>query len=625
MVILFFSLDVSAMCAAALILLVSLCVFTESAVNWLAVGRYKAPDDHSWALSTSSDGISWSPSLSANGVGKRFLNPYIVVPHSPVLAFGERGVNGRWVLGGYPAAGVTSCIFYSDNNGQSFVAASGADGPLFPRALAFSGSLWLALLRAPGAVSQMFLYNSSDASSWANHSQANLPMEDLQQSVDLKYVSAKRLWYAMTGRGVFQSSDTFNWTFVNTTFDSLTQTLVPFPTPNGAPVGLAVSPFGEYWMAIGPYAEGFNGNFVFSNTGASFEWFPQQELKLFGSIDDNSQARGIAYGGGQFVVVGFAENRTYANVSSANTIFVATNTSLVVGMGNAWFDYALDPRNRLANSVKYSEIQSRFVLCGAFGDANSSIIYSFQALQNDFKRTDAPFTRDCRAIATREDIPDFQVGGSFSGSFGRTRIISVPVTVDSVTIDHGDLKVESFIRFPSTSNLNVSGSLYLSNLTRIALGSQVYAQAAIVAFPDSSVLEVEIASVPENATSLLVPLFNYSFRVGSFRSIRAIYSGNDCSVVLGVPEISYGSSSASALVSVGQVSCTPMPGFPESSSLSTGAIVGIAIGAACIGVIAVVGLIFLMKHLLHRRDFHVNQQLKEREMANLRAVRAVHH
>ena len=99
-------------------------------------------------------------------------------------------------------------------------------------------------MRARGASAPMFLFNSTDAKSWTNHTSANLPMEDVEQQVDLRFVSSKKLWLAVTGRGVFQSADTFNWTFINVSFDARTQMYTPFASAAGAPYALAVSPFG---------------------------------------------------------------------------------------------------------------------------------------------------------------------------------------------------------------------------------------------------------------------------------------------------------------------------------------------------------------------------------------------
>jgi hypothetical protein len=181
------------------------------------------------------------------------------------------------------------------------------------------------------------------------------------------------------------------------------------------------------------------------------------------------------------------------------------------------------------------------------------------------------------------------------------------------------------IRFSQTSVVNVSGSLYCSGVTRILPGCRVSAGSAVVAFPNSSVLEIEINDVA-NRTSILVPLFSYSLRVGSFLSARSIYSGIDCTVSLGNPVVLYSSSTASALISVTQGLCptssntnTTSPG-QSSSQLSTGAIIGIAVGASVAGVAIAVGMVFLMKYFLNQRDLVENQRLRNKEMTSLKAA-----
>jgi hypothetical protein len=143
-------------------------------------------------------------------------------------------------------------------------------------------------------------------------------------------------------------------------------------------------------------------------------------------------------------------------------------------------------------------------------------------------------------------------------------------------------------------------------------GAAVVTAVAAVTFPNSSVLEVVVSSKPNG--TLVIPLFNFSFYVGGFASARSVNMFDSCST-LGSPVISYSSSSASALISVDSSACSP-----QTNQLSTGAIVGIAIGAAVGGIAVAVAIVLITKAVLSRHDSSVNAALKMDDMSQLKAA-----
>ena len=82
----------------------------------------------------------------------------------------------------------------------------------------------------------------------------------------------------------------------------------------------------------------------------------------------------------------------------------------------------------------------------------------------------------------------------------------------------------------------------------------------------------------------------------------------DTCTKLGPPVVQYGPSSAYALISVDSSAC---------GTLSTGAIVGIAIGAAVGGVAVVVGIVLLIKYLTSRQDASANSMLRQQQMKEM--------
>lgn len=128
-----------------------------------------------------------------------------------------------------------------------------------------------------------------------------------------------------------------------------------------------------------------------------------------------------------------------------------------------------------------------------------------------------------------------------------------------------------------------------------------------------SILEVELENLapPNVITFIIVPLFKYSFRVGSFLSTRTVYAGNNCSFSLGDPVVSYGAQSASALISITPMTCS------TPASLSTGAIVGIAVGAAIGGIALATGVVLLTIHLTRLSTRRMQNEIKIRDVDNI--------
>ncbi len=150
-------------------------------------------------------------------------------------------------------------------------------------------------------------------------------------------------------------------------------------------------------------------------------------------------------------------------------------------------------------------------------------------------------------------------------------------------------------------------------------------------------LLVDLGPIPFNTSSIVVSIANFSRRSGQFssvaivpgarkRSIPVTENGVTCVATLGQPQQSYSSSSLSVTVSVTNV-CAPTNGgsninntntATSSSELSTGAIVGIAIGATVGGVVVALAIVLITKFLVAKYTLTQNAAIGMQSIQNLK-------
>lgn len=600
-----------------------------SSVNFIAIGSYDA-EKRQAGMIRSSDGKKWFYSRNLRTEFPADNDPVNPPPFPrPVrVAYGAGGGplgKDVWVFGGNTedvVGGVfRPTIYYSVDDGASLVRAIGsvAFGPQFPTSFAYGGSFWLAVGRTNSSQSSTgFIIRSTDASNWTTHS-TNLDLSDTFPLRTLAFVNGK--FFLATGLGLFSSTDGSTWSkYVNLPLFSTGAGSYPGP---GGPTAFAISPFEEYWGAGGITVLGPSPPpvFVYSNDGIT--WQTQADYIPFSVPNVGDQeVKSMAYGAGQFVILGVTEfNDTVSRNSYLNTVLTASNPSTLAGLGKKYFfDSKSGYRARGGYQVIYSERQSIFVLCGATGDQNgTSMVWSVNPGSNDLTSGTSGnaigmFDNVCISVATRVDRFSTVTGTtSFASSTLALSTTVLPrgssLTVEAnaqYLVQQGDLKSGGVLQVSQGAKVNSTGSLYFSGTTRIFQGASLQAGVAAVTFPATSALEVVVSSNANNATTIVVPLFNYSFYVGSFSSSRAVNTFDSCST-LTVTSVSYASSTATALISVDSSKCSTSTGSPNA--LSTGAIVGIAVGAAVGGVCIAIGIFLLVKYLTSRQDLAANKAL----------------
>ncbi len=595
-------------------------------VNFIALGSRNASTSESRRTLTmcrSSDGKKWFHARSLESYFPRSSSSSLAfeIPYSATVMFGKQGGPGGqdvWVFGGNTqrAPGMYGpTIFYSLDDGDNLTVAVGGFGPAYPTSFAFNGQFWLGMGRTNVTNgSPRFLINSTNATVWLPHPTTNLELDKRGQADTLQVVNGK--WFAAQGSGLFVSIDALSWSRIDVPLFSTSPAGVPFPG-DGGPIAFAISPFEEFWGAGGL---SFNGSvpevpvFVYSNTGGT-NWTRQAPYIPFTPpFVGDQEVRSIAYGAGTFVILGVGERSRFVE----NTILAATNPASLTGLGKSFFLFNQSgPFARGGQKVIYSERFSLFVLCGALGDqGGTTMAWSVNPLSFDVTAGTngdllGMFNYSCYDVATRTD-PLLNLTGTSSGGLSSSVVVPVTSSLNlsgSVSISNGDFKSGGNLTLAANSALNVSGSIYFSGVTEIVQGTLVSARVAAVAFPFTSVLEIQVRSFSRSSVTS-IPLFNYSFFAGNFSSVRLVNMVDQCSV-LGVSSIAYGSSSASALINIDSSACS-------SSGLAAGAIAGIVVGTVVGGIVIAVGVVLLTKHLTAQRTSRMRSNLKMNQFQSMK-------
>lgn len=264
------------------------------------------------AMMRSSDGKKWFYERQL----RKFPSHNFTTFNEPLyatVAFGKGGGPAGadvWVFGGNTrnAAGEFGVtIFYSLDDGDSLLDATGAFGPAFPRAFSWDGKIWLAIGRTDVVQDSVrFLWRSTNASHWSPHT-SNLPLDDRGPGCSIAFVNEK--WFAIQGGGLFLSPDGSNWTRVST-LPLFSTSAPPDPYPgSGGPSAFAISPFEEFWGVGGLSFKGPNPEPVFYySLDGGVSWQNTSNYFPFGKPYVSTQeVVSMAYGAGTFVLLGNAE------------------------------------------------------------------------------------------------------------------------------------------------------------------------------------------------------------------------------------------------------------------------------------------------------------------------------
>ncbi len=514
---------------------------------------------------------------------------------------------GIWLMGGNSFSGGVlqpsiywSVVDFCDSASPKGATGEAANGRSFPVSFALGDTFWLAAVNPNiGVGDKVVFWSSTNGTHWVNHTMdVGFPVVSTSSGIQVLYVN--RAWYFVVSFGILRSFDG------KTSF----QVIAAFPGvfKGDNILDLDISPFGEYWMAVGAKnaSAGNTVDFVYSFGGVNW-------VDVFSPVTVGAPVavlKDVCYGAGQFVMVGGVENTGTLSSFYNHSILVAKNPLDVKGMGTKWFaDVNGNPHT--GRKTVYSETQSLFGLCGAFGFSGSSIITSFNPYNNDFQPTNGAMDILCKDICTRTRPNGVYTSSSATlADVNGTQINDASATlfVQKARVSFGDLKSKGRLVFGNSSELIVEGSLYLSGLMQLASNVSISTDVAVVMLP-GSVLEVQLSSPPIVGASVVqIPLFSFNFSVGSFSATRAVVQYDSCSIAA-TPIVSYGSSSASVLVSVDASACNMGP-----VGLSTEAIVGIAVGVTVAGIVVAVGIGLLTKYLISRHTARANFAISKNEM-----------
>ncbi len=140
--------------------------------------------------------------------------------------------------------------------------------------------------------------------------------------------------------------------------------------------------------------------------------------------------------------------------------------------------------------------------------------------------------------------------------------------------------------------MNISGNMNMTSSLDLAIGGNININGSLSIAPGAKLSITVPGAVPS-----VVVVASYSNVAGAFGEVVVI-SSDPCQTVKSPPSLSYGGTALTATISLQQV-----------CSLTTGAIIGIAVGAAIIGVgIIIVGVV-LYKRLRSVGDERANREI----------------
>jgi hypothetical protein len=129
---------------------------------------------------------------------------------------------------------------------------------------------------------------------------------------------------------------------------------------------------------------------------------------------------------------------------------------------------------------------------------------------------------------------------------------------------------------------------------------------------------------PFNVSFINITIANYSQVLGQFgtvifiepnvRSVISSVNGSTCTATVGAPQTTYGSSTLTVTASVSN-QCSETR---DSSTLSTGAIIGIAVGAAVGGILVALAIVLIVRCMIQRDTLAGNKSIRMKEMGSFK-------
>lgn len=212
---------------------------------------------------------------------------------------------------------------------------------------------------------------------------------------------------------------------------------------------------------------------------------------------------------------------------------------------------------------------------------------------------------DCLSVAFRTASVFVVPSGPFFGVVGPSFIPeNVTASVAGTVVVNGDLTAAGSLVLSASADLTVQGNFAISSQLNIVQGAIISVNGSFgISAMNSSLVVVVPASVTLIGT-VTVPVASFIDSSGSFKSVSATIADASCQITSIQPV----TTSSTLSVSL-QVACT--------DALTTGQIVGIAIGATAAAVLLVLCVVLLTYCARKRRDADANQALRGKEIVEL--------
>jgi hypothetical protein len=385
------------------------------------------------------------------------------------------------------------------------------------------------------------------------------------------------------------------------------------------------------WIAVG-YQGGASTSCVLTSIDNGVTW-------MVGSFASLTEARAIAYSVVQdrFIAVGFSGGGAFVNYAidgllwqssgvSSNALFNVQATTVIysplvdhwyvggasgpniafsVDAGLSWSTGTLNMGSAV-RGFAYSEVTNQVVAVGA---GTGSLV--------EYTDASAIFIdpSPLNPLGVGNDMYGVAANNSAArASLQSSNFCPVPTCVCIIgtkitCIARQGVSVLTNVTVPSNSVLQFNDGANFSSLsaTRTTVSSliQVLGNATL-----GGSIVIATSGPVDSVTTVTV--LNADSLSGQFRTVSVVSSNEYCASAVPV----YGASSVSVVISV-TASCSSSTTYP-SANLSTGAIVGIAVGCSVFATLVVVAMVLVGRLCVMRSDAKANNELRNDDMRALK-------
>lgn len=191
------------------------------------------------------------------------------------------------------------------------------------------------------------------------------------------------------------------------------------------------------------------------------------------------------------------------------------------------------------------------------------------------------------------------------GSYISESSLVVPVSSTLVVANNATVTV--------LGPLQVAGTLSVDALAKVTVQSLLVTSNTSALVVDMQSLVKQAQITPSTTTTATVVTSSQAIQ-GTFSSVRVVGIANSDCVTFNTPTTTVTSSTLSVTVTFVNTCVTDNSNAPSAPRLTTGAIVGIAIGTVAAAVILIVGVVFIIKLAQHRQTQRLQDNIRKNEM-----------